>query len=181
MPLQPRHEYAAGLPRGLLAGYAFRPRSRHREPDDPKVARHAMMCTAARPISTRLEPVPELEGVQPPIHSRYTCPPRLPDPGRLAVPTRPGFVRAASRPTRAPPRVRLPSASPACCDRPAVGPCTPPELQAPRGALRNRGTGPGPPRRSRTPLANADSPNRIAPHLAATRAYNVGDPNPQRR
>jgi hypothetical protein len=27
MPLQPRHEYAAGLPRGLPTGYAFRLRS----------------------------------------------------------------------------------------------------------------------------------------------------------
>src|SRR3954454_3458547 len=39
-----------------------------------------------------------LEGVQPLVHSRYASPPRLPDPGRLVVPTRPVVVRAASRP-----------------------------------------------------------------------------------
>ena len=39
-----------------------------------------------------------LKGVRPLIRSRYTFPPRLPDPGRLAVPTRPVVVGAA--PTR---------------------------------------------------------------------------------
>ena len=39
-----------------------------------------------------------LEGVQPLVHSRYASLSRLPDPGRLAVPTRPVVVRAASRP-----------------------------------------------------------------------------------
>lgn len=39
-----------------------------------------------------------LEGVQPLVHLRYTSPSYLPDPGRLAVPIRPGVVRAALRP-----------------------------------------------------------------------------------
>ena len=63
----------------------------------------------------------------------YTFPSRLPDPGRLAVPTRPVVVRAAPTLPRAS-RVRLPPASPACCDSPAVGPFTPPGHMAPRGA-----------------------------------------------
>ena len=36
--------------------------------------------------------------VQPLVHSRYTFPPRSPDPTHLAVLDRPGFVRAASHP-----------------------------------------------------------------------------------
>ena len=36
-----------------------------------------------------------LKGVQPLVRSRYTFPSRLPDPGRLAVPTRPVVVGAA--------------------------------------------------------------------------------------
>ena len=36
--------------------------------------------------------------VQPLVHSRYTFPPRSPDPTHLAVLGRPGFVRAASHP-----------------------------------------------------------------------------------
>jgi len=55
-------------------------------------------CAAARPISTRSEPVATLRG----FNRWFTCvtPFRrcLPDPGRLAVPTRPVVVRAASRP-----------------------------------------------------------------------------------
>ena len=74
MPLQPRREYAAGLPRGLPTGYAFRLRS-HRPPSG------GTMCTAARPRSARFEPVPELEGFQPPVHSRYTLSASLAGPG----------------------------------------------------------------------------------------------------
>ena len=59
-------------------------------------------------------------GVQPLVHSRYTFLPRLPDPNCLAVPARPGVVRAAFRPLPAPPGNELPSASSTCCDRPAV-------------------------------------------------------------
>ncbi len=40
-----------------------------------------------------------LEGVQPPVHSRYTFPSCLPYPDRLAVPARHGVVEAACRPS----------------------------------------------------------------------------------
>jgi hypothetical protein len=62
----------------------------------------------------------------------YTCSSCLPDPGRLAVPARPGVVRAApTLPCVS--TVRLPSASPACCDRSAAGPFHPrPVVVAPR-------------------------------------------------
>jgi hypothetical protein len=54
----------------------------------------------------------------------YTFSSCLPDPDRLAVPARPGVARAA--PTLAcVSTLRLPSASPACCDRPAAGPFHP--------------------------------------------------------
>jgi hypothetical protein len=47
----------------------------------------------------------------------YSFPPRSPGPHHLAVLAHPGFVRAA--PTLpGTTRIRLPSASPACCDRP---------------------------------------------------------------
>jgi hypothetical protein len=55
----------------------------------------------------------------------YTFPSCLPSPGRLAVPTRPVVVRAAPALLGAS-RGRLPSASPACYDRPTVGPFIPP-------------------------------------------------------
>ncbi len=53
--------------------------------------------TAARPTSTRLEPVPRLRGFNhwfTPLHLSVS----LAGPGRLAVPTRPVVVRAASHP-----------------------------------------------------------------------------------
>ena len=53
--------------------------------------------TAARPASTRLEPVPRLRGINR-WFNRYACLSRLPDPHHLAVLMRPGVVRAASRP-----------------------------------------------------------------------------------
>jgi hypothetical protein len=53
------------------------------------------------------------------LHS-CTFPSCLPDPGRLAVTTRPVVVRAAPTFPCAS-RVRLPSASPPCCDRQVVG------------------------------------------------------------
>ena len=42
--------------------------------------------------------VSRFKGVQPLVHLRYTFPSCLPDPGRLAVQTRPVVVRAASHP-----------------------------------------------------------------------------------
>jgi hypothetical protein len=41
-----------------------------------------------------------LTEVQPLVHSRYTYPSCSPNPDRLAVPARPGFVRAAFHPPR---------------------------------------------------------------------------------
>jgi len=135
MPLQPRREYAAGLPRGLPTGYAFRLRS-HRT---TLVGRCALLPGPDPPDSSRFQ---SLRG----FNHRFTpvapCLPRLPDPAHLAVLDRPGVVRAASHPTGAPPPARLPSASPDCCDSPAVGPSTPPESLAPRGARRSHETDP---------------------------------------
>jgi len=75
-------------------------------------------CTAPRPISARFEPVYLLRGVRR-WFLTYTFPSRLPDPDHLAVPARPGVVRAA--PTLpGVSRLRLPPASPPCCDRPAT-------------------------------------------------------------
>ncbi len=77
-------------------------------------------CVADRPTSTRLESAWTLRGV----NHRFTFVTpfrhRLPDPGRLAVPTRPDVVRAAPTLPCAS-RIRLPSASPGCCDSPTAG------------------------------------------------------------
>src|ERR1700726_1509566 len=70
----------------------------------------AQTCTVTRPISTRLEPVLDLRGFDHWFLHSYTFPSRLPDPDRLAVPTRPVVVRAApTLPCDS--RIRLPSAS----------------------------------------------------------------------
>ena len=75
----------------------------------------ARTCTAIQPISTRLELVLALRGFDHWFLHSYTFLSRLPDPGRLAVPTRPVVVRAA--PTLpCVPRIRLPSASASRCD-----------------------------------------------------------------
>src|SRR5215213_6216278 len=84
----------------------------------PGVARHRRACTALRPISARLEPVYLLRGF-----TRWfltsTFPSRYAGRYRLTVPTRPVVVRAAPTQTGVS-RPRLPSASPACCDRPGM-------------------------------------------------------------
>jgi len=92
VPLQPRHEYAAGLPRGLPTGPPNRLRSRPRH-------QRPRACTAVRPISTRLEPVHDLRGFDRWFLHTYTFRSCLPDPVRLAVPDRPGVRGAASRPS----------------------------------------------------------------------------------
>src|SRR5215218_6318382 len=74
-------------------------------------------CAAARPISARLEPVLALRGFDHWFSSAYTFPSRLPDPGHLAVPTRPVVVGAAPTLPGAS-RLGLPPASTTCCDRP---------------------------------------------------------------
>jgi hypothetical protein len=108
---QPRHRYAAALPDGLLLGPVLRGRSR---PPAPVGGR----ALQARPTSARFGAGRQLTGRQ---HwfLAYTCSSCLPDPGRLAVPTRPVVVGAAPTLPCAS-RVRLPPASPACCDKPAV-------------------------------------------------------------
>jgi len=88
-----------------------------------------------------------LEGVQPPIHFRYTAPPCLPDPRDPMVLPRPGFVGAAPALPRNS-RLGLPPASPGRCDSPAARSHTPPDPTAPRGA------------RPRPPSAHAALPAR---------------------
>jgi len=108
---QHRHRYAAGLPDGLLLGPVLRGRSR--PPARPRRA-----CAATRPASARFGAGRQRTGRQ---HwfLAYTFSSCLPDPGRLAVPTRPVVVGAApTLPGTS--QARLPPASPACCDRPAV-------------------------------------------------------------
>jgi hypothetical protein len=98
--------------RGLLAGVNDRPQSRPR----------SRACAAARPISTRLEPVLPLRALQ-----RWfltpTFPTCLPGPGRLAVPTIPSLSGLLPPSLRS--QIGLPPASPACRDRPAAGPYIP--------------------------------------------------------
>jgi hypothetical protein len=53
-PLHPRHEYAADLPHGLRASHEIP------TPESPTRSRQA--CTAPRPTSARLEPMPRLRG-----------------------------------------------------------------------------------------------------------------------
>jgi hypothetical protein len=71
-----------------------------------------------QPISVKFE----LVGAKEALHHRflaYSSPSRSPNPRHLTVLTRPGFVRAA--PTLpGTPRIRLPSATPTCYDRPTV-------------------------------------------------------------
>jgi len=86
-----------------------------------------------RPVSIGFEPATSLAGVLPLVHLRYTVPPCLPRPRSPIVPARRVVVRAAPALTRSS-GVRLPSASPGRCDNPAVGPCTPLDPTAPRGA-----------------------------------------------
>src|SRR6266508_3557225 len=72
------------------------------------------------PPSTRLGPVVRLRGFHRWFLHSYTFPSRLPDPARLAVPDRPGVVRAAPARPRAS-GVRLLSASSGPLRRPAGG------------------------------------------------------------
>ena len=71
-PLQPRHEYAADLPHGLRADHEIP------TPESPTPSGQA--CTAPRPTSTRLEPMPRLRGF-----SHWFA---LATPSRLACRTR---------------------------------------------------------------------------------------------
>ena len=77
-------------------------------------------CAAIRPMSARFGAGGSLVRLWHWFLS-YTFPSCLPDPGRLAVLARPGVVRAAPALPCAS-RFRLPSASPACCDRSVAEP-----------------------------------------------------------
>ena len=109
MSQQHRHGYAAGLPRGL-PGTALQ-----YLPEVP-AALTGSGTRCARPISARFEPVRLLKDVKRRFLA-YSFPPRSPDPPHLAVLKRPGFVRAAPA-LPATTRIRLPSATATCCDRP---------------------------------------------------------------
>ena len=111
MSRRPRHEYAAGLPRGLpdLLNYTAR-----KFPPQ----RHTAGRTAPGPHPPGSGPVSKIKDVKRRFLA-YSFPPRSPDPPHLAVLGRPGFVRAA--PTLpGTTRIRLPSATPPCCDRTAA-------------------------------------------------------------
>ncbi len=97
---------------------------------DVGVARthRARACTALRPISARLEPVLDLRGFNHWFLHTYTFPSRLPDPDRLAVPTRPVVVGAAPTLTRVS-GLGLPPASAGCCDSPQVRPFHPHQVK----------------------------------------------------
>ena len=86
-PLQPRHKYAAAFPHGLRASREI-PATESRAHN-----RTGVRCVSAHICQVRADA--SLKGVLPLVRSRYTFPSRLPDPGRLAVPTRPVVVRAA--------------------------------------------------------------------------------------
>ena len=151
IPRQPRQGYAAALPPGL--------------PDRPLqtgcgVARHHR---GGRALLTGPHPPGSGPGRRLRSLTRWflasTCSSCLPDPGRLAVPARPGVVRAA--PTLAcVSTLRLPSASPACCDRPAAGPFHPRPVVGEVGPGRSAGvaTGEFPRAASRTRRASQNAP-----------------------
>src|SRR5512133_4359175 len=113
MPRQPRHEYAADLPRGLLAGHL------NRRPSRPPtlLVERALLPGPDPPDSSRFL---SCGGSTPGSCNTCTFPSRLPGPGRLAVPTRPVVVGAAPTLPCAS-RVRLPPASPGRYDSPEVG------------------------------------------------------------
>jgi len=129
MPRQHRHGYAADLPRGLLL--------------DPEISSTESLPNG----SVRCEPAHihqlgaggRITGLWHWFLS-YTFSSRLPDPGRLVVPTRPVVVRAA--PTLACiSTVRLPSASTSLLRQASGGVLSsPPVVIAPRGARRGSST-----------------------------------------
>ena len=70
---------------------------------DHRRSRLAVNKVGARCIPTQIRQVRvgfTITEVQPLVHLRYTFPSCSPNPDRLAVPARPGFVRAASHPPR---------------------------------------------------------------------------------
>jgi hypothetical protein len=123
-------------------------------------ARHAAVrrpaCAADRPTSARFEPARRLRGFHHWFTRRYTVLPCLPNPGRLAVPTRPVVVRAAPTLPGAS-QAGLPSASAGLLRQPSGGSFTPPRSHSaswrtPLSACSLAGRRRGRPGRPRGPL-----------------------------
>ncbi len=91
VPLQPRHEYAAGLPRGLPTGPPDRLRSLPGQP-------HPRRALLSDPCPPGLGSVPDLRGFDRWFQHTYTFPSCLPHPARLVVPNRLGVDGAACHP-----------------------------------------------------------------------------------
>jgi hypothetical protein len=107
MPLRPRCEYAAVLPRSLPGSSCPPPR---------EFPAHTLgrVRAAPGPDPPGFEPVSH-KGVVTRRFLAYSSPSRLPDPYHLAVLARPGFVRAAPA-LPGITRLRLPSAPPSRCN-----------------------------------------------------------------
>ena len=152
---------AASTPQAFLAASSADQVTlrRSRQPHDRRRAR-----AAARPRSTRFRAGSSLTGVQPLVHLRYASLSRSPDPSHLVVLADPGFDGAApTRPCVS--RVRLPPASPNCCDSSEVGTYTPHGSMAPHGARprpRSRGCGERPGGPTAPPLGARRNPGSAA-------------------
>jgi hypothetical protein len=118
-----------------------------------------------------------LEGVQPLVRFRCTFPSRLPDPGRLAVPTRPVVVGAAPIHTLRFQGRTAPSFSNPL-RRAAVGSLTPLGQSTPRGALRARSaTGQVAGAATEQPGARSPSSKRPAQPAFSQKAPSPSQPN----
>jgi hypothetical protein len=113
----PRHEYAAAFPRGLLTGLNIP------APESPAPCSQRTRTTH-RPRSTRFESARRLRDFTRWFLS-YTFSSRLPDPRRLAVPTRPVVVRTAPHPPRRLPDQAVLSFNQAAATTQRQGPSTP--------------------------------------------------------
>src|SRR6266498_2638479 len=173
IPRQPRQGYAAALLPGLLTGH-YLP-----APESLAATATGVHCTPAHIRQV---------GAGTSLTERqrwflaYTFSSCLPDPARLAVPARPGVVRAAPTLPYVS-TVRLPSAPPACCDRPAAGPFHPrPVVVAPRGAGNARcrratpAPGVGVPRSVASPGTRRGPCRPSAPRRRWTESSTAGDP-----
>jgi len=114
MPLQHRHTYAADLRCGLRADEKDTDRRSHPSAGTDKCA------LLSRPTSPRLEPVRSIERLSDAGSSRtpscFAC------RARTVWECRPASSLSGLLPALpCTSRIRLPSASPACCDRPEVG------------------------------------------------------------
>jgi len=118
MPLQHRHTYAADLRCGLRADEKDTDR---RSRPSAKADKRALL---SRPASPRLEPVRSIERLLDAGSSR--TPSRFACRARTVWECRPASSLSGLLPALpCTSRVRLPSASPACCDRPEAGPFHP--------------------------------------------------------